>query len=57
MRCDASAHDMYYMNLSDKKLMLQKETEEVKNAQNDWDKQQFKLPSINIATFLQIVVL
>ena len=39
VRCDASAHDMYYMNLSDKKLMLQKETEEVKNAQNDWDKQ------------------
>lgn len=38
IRHDASEHDMYYMNFSDKKLAQQKESEEVKETMKDWEK-------------------
>ncbi len=38
VRHDASEHDMYYMNLSDKNLAQQRENEEVKAAMKDWEK-------------------
>lgn len=38
IRHDASDYDMYYMNLSDKKLAQQRENEEVKKAMKDWEK-------------------